>query len=182
MKNIKKQKGFTLIELMLVVLIIGILSGVTLNVINIRGIQAKSRDARRIGDIKKIQTALELYYADYRGYPAKNSWENINAVGSVFSTTLWPNYISKLPKDPIEGKATPDTGCYGGVATHGYYYKTPDCVGSECLVGRYILGAVAEVVTSASDNLCSQLTNCTQGYISNCSCGGNYCYAVENPL
>ena len=64
-----KNKGFTLIELMLVVLIMGILAGAMLGIINIRGIQAKSRDARRIGDIKKMQTALELYFSDYRGYP-----------------------------------------------------------------------------------------------------------------
>jgi len=181
-KQIKKQKGFTLIELMLVVLIIGILSGVTLSVINIKGIQSKSRDARRVGDLKKMQTALELYYSDYRGYPMKSTWENVNDSLSVLSLAIVPSYISKMPLDPLEGKATPDSNCYGGVSAHGYYYITPDCVGTGCLAGRYILGAVVEIETSASDNLCSQLTNCLQGYISNCNCGGNYCYAVENPL
>lgn len=180
--NKNKQKGFTLIELMLVVLIIGILSGVMLNVINIRGIQSKSRDARRISDLKKVQTALELYYADYRGYPMKNTWENINTTLSSLSTAIVPNFISTLPRDPLEGKPTPDGNCYSGVSTHGYYYITPECTGSGCFAGRYILGAVMEVQTTASENLCSQLNNCLQGHIANCNCGGNYCYAVENPL
>jgi prepilin-type N-terminal cleavage/methylation domain-containing protein len=182
MKNIKKQKGFTLIELMLVVLIIGILSGVMLSVINVKGIQQKSRDARRVSDLKKIQTALELYYADYRGYPMKSTWENVNTPLSTISLAIVPNFLSKMPSDPVEGKETPDSNCYGGTSTHGYYYITPDCVGIGCLVSRYVAGAVMEVETSAADNLCSQLNNCLQGYISNCNCGGSYCYAVENPL
>ena len=189
MKETLKKKntaGFTLIELMLVVLIIGILSGVMLGVLNIRGIQSKSRDARRIGDLKKLQTALELYFADYRGYPKQITWGNVTGgVGSIIS----PNYINKVPTDPKEGTAAVDTGgvgvsCFNGKSNYGYYYITTDCTGTGCtLSGRYVMGAIVEVSSSAADSLCSSLSNCSGGSPAiSCNCGGSYCYGVENPL
>jgi len=169
-----KQKGFTLVELMLVVLIIGILSGVMLGVINIAGLQKKSRDARRIGDIKKIQTALELYFSDYRGYPSQTSFLSP-------PSTLTSGYITKIPTDPTG--ATGSASCYGKT-TYGYYYISTTCSGSPCVSGRYVLGAILEIpLTSSDPNLCSSLNNCSGGTPPiSCSCSTNYCYAVENPL
>ena len=62
-----KQKGFTLVELLVVIAIIGLLS--TLAVIALGSARSKARDARRISDIKQMQTALELYFADAGEYP-----------------------------------------------------------------------------------------------------------------
>lgn len=62
-----KKSGFTLIELLVVVAIIGLLS--TLSVLALNTARARSRDARRISDIKQIQTALEMYYNAAGGYP-----------------------------------------------------------------------------------------------------------------
>ena len=53
------KKGFTLIELLVVIAIIGILASVVLASLN--SARKKSRDARRVADIKQIQLALELY-------------------------------------------------------------------------------------------------------------------------
>lgn len=61
----KKQSGFTLIELLVVIAIIGILSSVVLASLN--SARVKARDARRVGDIKQIQVALELYF-DANGF------------------------------------------------------------------------------------------------------------------
>lgn len=66
MKN--NKKGFTLIELLVVIAIIGLLA--TLSVVALNNARQKSRDAKRVADIKQIQTALELYYADQDGYPS----------------------------------------------------------------------------------------------------------------
>jgi type II secretion system protein G len=63
----KKAKGFTLIELLVVIAIIGLLS--TLAVVALNNARQKSRDAKRVSDVKQISTALELYYADNNGYP-----------------------------------------------------------------------------------------------------------------
>jgi len=62
-----KGSGFTLIELLVVIAIIGLLS--TLAVVALSSARAKARDAKRISDIKQIQSALELYFNDKNGYP-----------------------------------------------------------------------------------------------------------------
>ncbi len=66
-----EKKGFTLVELLVVIAIIGLLS--TLAVVALGSARAKARDARRISDIKQIQTALELYFADQGTYPQEAS-------------------------------------------------------------------------------------------------------------
>ncbi|OGY45023.1 MAG: hypothetical protein A3A24_02510 [Candidatus Buchananbacteria bacterium RIFCSPLOWO2_01_FULL_46_12] len=65
---IKKIKGFTLIELLVVIAIIGLLS--TLAVVALNSAREKARDAKRVADVKQVQTALELYYNDASSYPA----------------------------------------------------------------------------------------------------------------
>jgi len=98
----RKQKGFTLIELLVVIAIIGLLS--TLAVVALNNARMKSRDAKRVSDIKQIQTALELYYNDQNGYPA--------VLNSIVTGTV--AYMAALPTNP-----TPvDTGCTGSVYTY----------------------------------------------------------------
>lgn len=65
----KNNKGFTLIELLVVIAIIGLLS--TLAVVALNSARQKARDSKRVADIKQIQTALELYFADQNGYPVE---------------------------------------------------------------------------------------------------------------
>jgi general secretion pathway protein G len=65
-----KAKGFTLVELLVVIAIIGLLS--TLAVVALGSARSRARDARRISDIKQVQTALELYFADQGVYPIEN--------------------------------------------------------------------------------------------------------------
>ncbi|MCF7820369.1 MAG: prepilin-type N-terminal cleavage/methylation domain-containing protein, partial [Candidatus Pacebacteria bacterium] len=71
-----KKKGFTLIELLVVIAIIGLLS--TMSVVALNSARQKSRDAKRVADIKQIQTALELYYNDNNGYPLQADVESGN--------------------------------------------------------------------------------------------------------
>lgn len=93
---INKQKGFTLIELLVVIAIIGILS--TLAVISLNNAREKSRDAKRISDIKQIQTALELYYNDGGGYPTTLVSGGSIAYGST-------SYMGTVPTNPAPGGA-----------------------------------------------------------------------------
>ena len=111
------KKGFTLIELLVVVAIIGLLS--TLSIVALNTARAKARDARRVSDIKQIQTALELYYNDNAAYPSSTA-------------TLVPAYMGQVPTNPTPNN---DGNCTAGV---GYTYTSQDSNRSYTLV--YCLG------------------------------------------
>lgn len=66
----KAQAGFTIIELLIVIAIIGILAGLVLN--NFQGAQAKARDTQRRTDINNIHAKLEEFYNEQGGYPNEN--------------------------------------------------------------------------------------------------------------
>jgi prepilin-type N-terminal cleavage/methylation domain-containing protein len=63
-----KQAGFSLIELLVVISVIGILAGLIL--VNLVGVRGRAGDARAKSDLKSLKTALRLYYNDYQQYPA----------------------------------------------------------------------------------------------------------------
>lgn len=65
----KNKQGFTLIELLVVIAIIGLLANMV--VVSLNNARKKSRDAKRVSDIKQIQTALELYFDENDGYPTE---------------------------------------------------------------------------------------------------------------
>ncbi len=65
--HFNNPKGFTLIELMVVISIIGVLSSVVLVAVN--NVKNKARDSKRLSDVKSIQLALEMYYDKYGNYP-----------------------------------------------------------------------------------------------------------------
>jgi len=74
-----RTKGFTLIELMVVISIIGLLSSIIL--VSLNTARAKARDAKRISDLHNIQLALELYYDKYSTYKVTGTGSNGNGNG-----------------------------------------------------------------------------------------------------
>ena len=85
------KKGFTLIELLVVIVIIGILA--TLATVALSSARMKARDARRVSDVRQIQTALELYFSDAQAYPSTIT------TGSAISTSS-NTYMAKVPGNP----------------------------------------------------------------------------------
>ncbi len=68
MISLKKQKGFTLVELLIVIIIIGILA--TLVIVTFTGVQAKARDSQRQTDIGAVDSHLEAFFAETGYYPS----------------------------------------------------------------------------------------------------------------
>lgn len=101
----ENTKGFTLIELLVVIAIIGILSSVVLASLN--SAREKSRDARRISDIKQIQIALEIYFDTEGQYPSGLA-------------DLSPDYIPTQDPlvDPTDGTEYPYAQLDGGNDYH----------------------------------------------------------------
>lgn len=95
------QKGFTLVELLVVVAIIGILS--TLLTANFIAVRQRGRDSQRKSNLRQIQSALELYRADQAGYPTAgpNAGNFPTACGSAFTNVAGSTtYMQKVPCDP----------------------------------------------------------------------------------
>src|SRR3989344_6530205 len=92
-------RGFTLIELLVVIAIIAILASIIIASLNTERI--KSRDARRVADLKTLQTALELYSSDNAAYPI------LTTAAQITTTQLSSTYISAIPVDPSGGTSYP---------------------------------------------------------------------------
>lgn len=96
------KKGFTLIELILIISILGILSVGVLTALNPIAQIQKANDAKRKSDISQVQRALELYYQDNNAYPASTSDFKISINGSAVAWgSSWEPYINVLPQDPV---------------------------------------------------------------------------------
>lgn len=96
--------GFTIVELLIVIVVIGILAAITIVAYN--GVQQRGRDAARSSAVKNIKTALELYKADVGNYPScvgisdHQACTDINSTTSGLASILIPKYVSSIPNDP----------------------------------------------------------------------------------
>mgnify|MGYP003575869516 CR=1 FL=1 len=120
------EEGFTLVELMVVIVIIGLLATVVL--INVLPSQDKAMQTKARADIATLEQAMEMYRLDHFSYPA-----DLNALvqppaGGAATGYRTGGYIKKLPSDPwnrpyqlaVPGKAGPfDITSLGGDGAPG---------------------------------------------------------------
>ncbi len=95
----RKQRGFTLIEIMVVVVILGILAAFVVPNLMDKPVQAKIIKAK--SDISAIESALDLYRLDNNRYPTTD--EGLEALmQKPADAQAWKEggYLKKLPKDP----------------------------------------------------------------------------------
>ena len=101
------KRGFTLVELLVVIAIIALLS--TLSVVALNSARAKARDARRLSDIKQIRTALEMYFDSNMKYPDPLNSSSTLGTGNFACLTSagWATsgcsgiiFMQKVPSDP----------------------------------------------------------------------------------
>src|SRR3989339_247863 len=144
-KSISNPLGFTLVELLIVITIIGILAGVV--TLNVTSTIPTSRDGRRIADIKALEGASEQYFSDNKDYVRGNTCYNdtdpyckensqSNYGVPFLNTLLTSGYIKSDTKDPL------NDGTYANWYGTPYAPNPPD---------EYILFARLERKTSGEN-------------------------------
>lgn len=128
-----RQTGFTIVELLIVIVVIAILA--TISIVAYNGIQGRARDSGRLSDMKTITKALEIYKINNGSYPSPVS--TLNASGWEVSTTgttatnflsalVSSNGVSKIPVDPVNtGNPASLNPSYSANEYEYFYYLYP---------------------------------------------------------
>jgi prepilin-type N-terminal cleavage/methylation domain-containing protein len=129
MKTRRDQTGFTIVELLIVIVVIGILAAITIVAYN--GIQTRARTAEKVSDLSAVMTQLEMFYGDKGYYPRidRLSPSNIDTT----RTTLFQNVGYGMFIAP--GSTQPKSsfiGYVGGMTPDQYTYKSWTASGTQC--------------------------------------------------
>lgn len=152
MKKRERNLGFTLIELLVVIAIIGVLASIVLASLN--NARQKSRDARRLTDVKQIQLALELFFdGEGNTYPAASATCDATTQHGLQVLTT-EGYMPQVPRDPLSG-----------ATVLCYKYATVSTTGNQT---TYHLGATLE--DTANSALPGK--NCNSGTGTGCPVAG----------
>ncbi len=134
----KNSSGFTLVELMVVVSIIGLMSSILY--VNYNDAREQARDKVRMTDLKSLQLAIETYKAQHGRYPAQGCGTvgtsfagpglgtgsfascDVYITGHAGGVTFTPDFISVLPRDSRFESET-NKGFYYMTDTNGTSYK-----------------------------------------------------------
>ena len=158
------RKGFTLIEMLIVIAIIGILSSVVL--VGLGPVQRRGRDARRQADLREVQNALELYFSKCGHYPGGADCDD--SIGSPD----WAEMAEALKGAGIGINQIPNDPSAGGneESSRNYDYAT-DGSGT-----TYVLGATLE---DAGNPALNDSLKVPPGSINiDCDGDGRYCISL----
>lgn len=134
----KINKGFTLIELMIVIGIVAMLSSIGFTTYT--SVQEDARNSKRKSDMKELKIALEQYkFKNGNRYPStctsgaatctssfnwRGNCASYDGTDEIYDDNyvpgLAPDYIPQLPHDPREDKVNPTTGCAAGSSCYLY--------------------------------------------------------------
>ncbi|MCR4329195.1 MAG: type II secretion system GspH family protein [Candidatus Roizmanbacteria bacterium] len=94
-----RNKGFTLMELLIVITLLGILSGLIFSML--RNASPAARDIKRKQDVEAVKKSLEIYYSDVEAYPTVTSAMGMLWGGNISHPTAAKTYMQVLPRDPV---------------------------------------------------------------------------------
>ena len=143
----KNQSGFTIIELLIVIVVIGILAGLVLTTFN--GIQQKARDTERETDIKAVHAQVEAFWAQKGHYPSLTDMNDRAAAG--FVATNLKGLDAGAFKDPkgasVNLVATPAANSYAYAVTNS---AGTTCEADDTTCAKYTLTATLEGTLNGS--------------------------------
>jgi prepilin-type N-terminal cleavage/methylation domain-containing protein len=123
-----RSKGFTIVELLIVIVVIAILA--TLVIVTFTGIQQKARDSQRQTDINAVDSHLEAYYAQNGYYPTLANLQDTTWLGTNMKG-LDPQALVSPKGATVLGTASSSTqDGYGYVVTPSACDNTP--TGTQC--------------------------------------------------
>jgi prepilin-type N-terminal cleavage/methylation domain-containing protein len=114
----RKQSGFTIVELLIVIVVIGILAGLVITTFN--GIQQKGRDTERETDIKALHGQIEAYWAQKGYYPSLTEMNDRTATTGFVAVNM-KGLDAEAFKDP---KGT-SSDLVAAAAANSYAYAAP---------------------------------------------------------
>ncbi len=144
-KRVSKRRGFTIVELLIVIVVIGILAAIT--IVAYSGIQQRARDSVRAQDLSSIKQALLLYNTDHGGVPMTNTYGGNGPGGwNISSMPSWLSFINsstygRMPVDPVN-TGTTDPGL--GYELTYFYYCYPTGSGTMPATPNVSLGYYSE--------------------------------------
>lgn len=135
------KQGFTLIELLVVIAIIGLLS--VLAVITLDNGRRKARDARRLADMKQIQTALDLYYENNGRFPDRDHSDCSGWDSGSKDFPFLEGRLNGIMDDP------PEDPYFSGCDGYRYYRYTAGSDGCDPAKGAFYVLGVRNMETSS---------------------------------
>ena len=132
-----KQKGFTIVELLIVIVVIAILAAIT--VVAYNGISTRARDSSRVSTMVQLKKSIENHYAVNGSYPTCSG--NAVCVSTVFGgwgdiSQLVPNAVLRDPRN--------SNGQYGYYYARGYKKLTATTFSNPGTDQEYIIGTRLE--------------------------------------
>ena len=131
----RKESGFTIVELLVVIVVIAILASIS--VVSYNGIQQRARDSARDSAVRSLKLALEVYKSDFNQYPIAGANPNSGYLITGLTSSLVPTYISKIPDDP---DTTKHLNYVVSTAYDGYGILVPYESRPQC---KYLVGSGA---------------------------------------
>ena len=148
----KRDQGFTIVELLIVIVVIGILA--LLVITTYGGIQAKARNAKRSSDVKSLQTQIEAFFSQNGYYPSLTDMND--------STWLGTNMKSLDQNALIDpSSATQSKTMVTAPAAKSYAYAVTYSSGNSCetddtTCAKYTLTATYEGTVNGASTAVAQ--------------------------